>query len=604
MLQIKNVNKEYIVGDLKQQALDNVSLNLRKNEFVAILGPSGSGKTTLLNIIGGLDRYTSGDLIINGISTKKYKDKDWDSYRNHTIGFVFQSYNLIPHQTILSNVELALTISGVKKSERKKRAIKALEEVGLKEHIHKKPNQLSGGQMQRVAIARALINNPDILLADEPTGALDSETSVQVMELLKEVAKDRLVVMVTHNPELAKKYATRIVTLKDGVITSDSDPYEKKEQDIIEYKNLGKSSMSYFTALSLSFNNLKTKALRTLLTSFAGSIGIIGIALILALSTGVNAYIDSIQKSTMASYPITIEAKSVDISSLIETNKESINDSEDTHKLDGVYLSGRELELASTMTTSIQKNNLTKFKEYLDNENSEIHNYVGENGIIYSYATNFDVYSFDPDGVLVNTDGTTLDENKAKTMENMSAMSEMNSMMSFSNFEELLPGREENTISQAVKDNYQLIHGNWPKNYNEIVLILDKNNEIPATTLYELGILPSKEYKELLKKIEAGEEVKVDNKKLEYSEITDKTLYLVPACDNYSKNSNGNYEKISEDELEGWRIGDDAVVSCIVSSSSTSTEKSSVKSNGSLSSLAYKSVGFKIIAQKANMKYL
>ena len=550
MLQIKNVNKEYIVGDLKQQALDNVSLNLRKNEFVAILGPSGSGKTTLLNIIGGLDRYTSGDLIINGISTKKYKDKDWDSYRNHTIGFVFQSYNLIPHQTILSNVELALTISGIKKSERKKRAIKALEEVGLKEHIHKKPNQLSGGQMQRVAIARALINNPDILLADEPTGALDSETSVQVMELLKEVAKDRLVVMVTHNPELAKKYATRIVTLKDGVITSDSDPYEKKEQDIIEYKNLGKSSMSYFTALSLSFNNLKTKALRTLLTSFAGSIGIIGIALILALSTGVNAYIDSIQKSTMASYPITIEAKSVDISSLIETNKESINASEATHKLDGVYLSGRELELASTMTTSIQKNNLTKFKEYLDNENSEIHNYVGENGIIYSYATNFDVYSFDPDGVLVNTDGTTLDENKAKTMENMSAMSEMNSMMSFSNFEELLPGREENTISQAVKDNYQLIHGNWPKNYNEIVLILDKNNEIPATTLYELGILPSKEYKELLKKIEAGEEVKVDNKKLEYSEITDKTLYLVPACDNYSKNSNGNYEKIAEEELE------------------------------------------------------
>ena len=550
MLQIKNVNKEYIVGDLKQQALDNVSLNLRKNEFVAILGPSGSGKTTLLNIIGGLDRYTSGDLIINGISTKKYKDKDWDSYRNHTIGFVFQSYNLIPHQTILSNVELALTISGIKKSERKKRAIKALEEVGLKEHIHKKPNQLSGGQMQRVAIARALINNPDILLADEPTGALDSETSVQVMELLKEVAKDRLVVMVTHNPELAKKYATRIVTLKDGSITSDSDPYEKKEQDIIEYKNLGKSSMSYFTALSLSFNNLKTKALRTLLTSFAGSIGIIGIALILALSTGVNAYIDSIQKSTMASYPITIEAKSVDISSLIETNKESINASEATHKLDGVYLSGRELELASTMTTSIQKNNLTKFKEYLDNENSEIHNYVGENGIIYSYATNFDVYSFDPDGVLVNTDGTTLDENKAKTMENMSAMSEMNSMMSFSNFEELLPGREENTISQAVKDNYQLIHGNWPKNYNEIVLILDKNNEIPATTLYELGILPSKEYKELLKKIEAGEEVKVDNKKLEYSEITDKTLYLVPACDNYSKNSNGNYEKIAEEELE------------------------------------------------------
>ena len=306
MLQIKQIRKEYRTGKLIQKALDNVSLNLRDNEFVAILGPSGSGKTTLLNIVGGLDRYDSGDLIINGISTKQYKDRDWDSYRNHTIGFVFQSYNLIPHQTILANVELALTISGVGKTDRKKRARKALEEVGLGEQIHKKPNQLSGGQMQRVAIARALVNDPDILLADEPTGALDSETSVQVMELLREVAQDRLVVMVTHNPELAEEYATRIVNLKDGRILSDTDPYEVKESEIQipKHKSMGKSSMSFLTALSLSFNNLKTKKARTLLTSFAGSIGIIGIALILALSTGVNQYIQSVEEDTLFRVPI------------------------------------------------------------------------------------------------------------------------------------------------------------------------------------------------------------------------------------------------------------------------------------------------------------
>ena len=311
MLQIKDICKEYRTGTLVQKALDGVSLNLRDNEFVAILGPSGSGKTTLLNIIGGLDRYDSGDLIINGISTKKYKDRDWDSYRNHTIGFVFQSYNLIPHQTILANVELALTISGIGKAERRKRAQEALTQVGLGDQIHKKPNQLSGGQMQRVAIARALVNDPDILLADEPTGALDSETSVQVMELLKDVAKDRLVVMVTHNPELAHEYATRIVNLKDGKIRSDSDPYVVNEMELTEpeHKNMGKSSMSFLTALSLSFNNLKTKKARTLLTSFAGSIGIIGIALILSLSTGVNDYIQQIEEETLSEYPLQIPQK-------------------------------------------------------------------------------------------------------------------------------------------------------------------------------------------------------------------------------------------------------------------------------------------------------
>ena len=321
MLQIKNISKQYKTGELVQKALDNVSLNLRDNEFIAILGPSGSGKTTLLNIIGGLDRYDSGDLIINKISTKKYKDRDWDSYRNHTIGFVFQSYNLILHQTLLSNVELALTISGVSRAERRKRAIKALEEVGLKKQIHKKPNQLSGGQMQRVAIARALVNNPDILLADEPTGALDSETSIQVMELLKKVAKDRLVVMVTHNPELAENYANRIVNLRDGKICDDTNPYNVEEEEQPKHKNMGKISMSFLTSLLLSFNNLKTKKGRTILTSFAGSIGIIGIALILSISNGVNNYIKSIEEDTLSEYPLQIQSTGIDFSSMLVDTK-------------------------------------------------------------------------------------------------------------------------------------------------------------------------------------------------------------------------------------------------------------------------------------------
>ena len=367
MLQLKKISKQYKTGDLVQAALDGVSLNLRDNEFVAVLGPSGSGKTTLLNIIGGLDRYDSGDLIINNISTKKYKDRDWDSYRNHTIGFVFQSYNLIPHQSILANVELALTISGVSRNERRQRAKAALEQVGLGDQLHKKPNQMSGGQMQRVAIARALINDPDILLADEPTGALDSETSVQVMELLKEVAKDRLVVMVTHNPELAEKYATRIVNLRDGKITDDSDPFDISNETVgtPEHKNMGKASMSFLTSLSLSFNNLRTKKARTLLTSFAGSIGIIGIALILSLSTGVNQYIENIQKDTMTSYPVTIDAQSMDLSSMLAAGRES-SSNELTHELDGVYSNNSDVEMAASSSMSIKSNNLTSFKEYLE----------------------------------------------------------------------------------------------------------------------------------------------------------------------------------------------------------------------------------------------
>ena len=410
MLQINNISKVYKTGELLQTALDQVSLNLRDNEFVAILGPSGSGKTTLLNVIGGLDRYDSGDLIIDGISTKLYKDRDWDSYRNHSIGFVFQSYNLIPHQSILANVELALTISGISRGERRKRAKEALEKVGLGDQIHKRPNQLSGGQMQRVAIARALVNNPKILLADEPTGALDTETSISVMNLLKEVAKDRLVVMVTHNPELAEEYATRIVKLRDGRIKSDSDPYLVDESTLSEaqHKRMGKTSMSFLTALSLSFNNLRTKKGRTILTAFAGSIGIIGIALILSLSNGVNNYITKVQKDTMTSYPIEIEAQAIDLASMIEIDRNAGAKTTPVHESDGIYVDNSTFEQVSTIRTSIKHNNLTEFKKYLDDPQSEIHKYIGENGIIYSYYVPFSVYSYEPDGALINLDGSNL----------------------------------------------------------------------------------------------------------------------------------------------------------------------------------------------------
>lgn len=554
MLQIQNIKKEFVTGDLTQVALDGVSLNLRDNEFVAILGPSGSGKTTLLNIIGGLDRYDSGDLIINNISTKKYKDRDWDSYRNHTIGFVFQSYNLIPHQSILSNVELALTISGISKKERRTRAKEALERVGLGNQIHKKPNQLSGGQMQRVAIARALVNDPDILLADEPTGALDTETSVQVMDLLKEVAKDRLVVMVTHNPELAEEYATRIVRLKDGKILGDTDPFDVKQEKLAppSHKNMGKSSMSFWTSLALSFNNLSTKKARTLLTAFAGSIGIIGIALILSLSTGVNDYIADIQKDTMVSYPITIDAQTFDLSSVLSmgrTNTEN-ESGEAEHDLDGVYSDPRDLEMASAMTTSLTENNLTEFKKYLDNADSSIHQHIGENGIVYSYDTKFGVYTFDPDGVFVNTDGTSLEDSRASMVNTMSSVSPVASMASSmvnSNFMELLPGQDGELISSAVKESYDVIYGSWPTAYDEVVLVVNKNNEISASTLYELGMLPSEEYKEFMSKIKSGEDIDAEQQKWSFEEICEKELYLIPACDTYVKNEFGNYESISGD---------------------------------------------------------
>ncbi len=556
MLQIQNICKKYVTGDLVQTALDNVSLNLRDNEFVAILGPSGSGKTTMLNIIGGLDRYDSGDLIINGISTKKYKDRDWDSYRNHTIGFVFQSYNLIPHQSVLSNVELALTISGISRSERRRRAKEALEKVGLGNQLHKRPNQMSGGQMQRVAIARALVNNPDILLADEPTGALDSETSVQVMELLKEVAKDRLVVMVTHNPELANEYATRIVRVKDGHIVDDTDPYEIEQKlEEPQHKNMGKASMSILTALALSFNNLRTKKGRTFLTAFAGSIGIIGIALILSFSNGVNTYITDIQKSTMTSYPISIEAQTIDLTSIMQKGQSSMKDSDVTHELDGVYSNGTDIEMASSITTSFTKNNLTEFKKYLDNPDSEIRKHIRENGIVYSYNTKFDVFTYDSEGTFVNTDGSTLKSSSQTSATNMMAdMSNDNGMTMMTgstgktnNFTELLPGSDSASVSQAVTDAYDVLYGNWPSSYDEAVLVMNKNNEISSAVLYQLGILPTSEYKEIMKRIDAGEEVTMDTEKISYEYICNKEYYLLPASDMYVKDDNGNYKSIVSD---------------------------------------------------------
>ena len=560
MLTIKNIKKKYVTGELTQTALDDVSLSFRDSEFVAVLGPSGSGKTTLLNIVGGLDRYDSGDLIINGISTKKYKDRDWDSYRNHTIGFVFQSYNLIPHQSVLANVELALTISGVSRTERKKRAREALEKVGLGDQTHKRPNQLSGGQMQRVAIARALVNDPDILLADEPTGALDSETSVQVMELLNEVARDRLVIMVTHNPELADRYATRIVKLSDGKIIGDSNPFEPAEESTPPvHKNMGRSSMSFLTSLSLSFNNLRTKKGRTILTSFAGSIGIIGIALIQSLSSGVNAYISDIQRDTMSSYPISIDAETIDLKSMMNVDDSDKNKEAD-HAMDAVYSNPKRMQMLVDMSTTVTENNLTRFKKYLDDKNSEIHKYIGSNGIVYSYATKFGLFSYDDDKVLVNSDGSTLvDDELQKT--NIGMMMSYGSTEAFSSaaatnmfggtqvYSQLIPASDGTGISKAITDNYDIIYGSMPKSYDEMVLVLDANNEVPVLPLYKLGILTTKEYRDILRSIDKSVEFTIESKRLDYKDICSREFYILPACDMFEKNSRGTYDDISKDTL-------------------------------------------------------
>ena len=554
MLQLKNIVKSYTVGELTQVALKGISLNFRENEFVSILGQSGSGKTTMLNIIGGLDRYDSGDLVINGVSTKKYRDADWDAYRNTSIGFVFQSYNLIPHQNVLSNVEMALTLSGVSRKERRKRAVEVLNKVGLQDHIHKKPNQLSGGQMQRVAIARALINNPDILLADEPTGALDTETSIQIMNLLKQIAEEKLVIMVTHNPELAEAYSTRIVNLKDGQITSDTNPFDAPEGSVEEKltKNQKRVSMSFWTSLGLSFANLRTKIGRTILTSFAGSIGIIGIALILALSTGINQYITRVQKETMTSYPITISSQTIDATSIMQLRGQmmGLSSQKETKEEDGkVHADYQSLKQSDAVANNLIQNNLAEFKKYLDNPASEIHQYVGENGIIYSYNVNFDVYAQNPNQQLINTnielDGGNGNSNRPR-MFNFANMGVNN--QSAKNFSEMVAGTNGQPISSVVTDSYDMVVGYWPTGYNEVVMVLNENNGIPVQSMYQLGFITKEQYtsaKNQLANKQDGEDFT-----LSYEDMLQKTFYLVPSSDNYVKNENGSYSQIKNPEYD------------------------------------------------------
>ena len=532
MLELKKIYKEYITGDFKQVALDKVNLNFRKNEFVSILGPSGSGKTTLLNIIGGLDNYTSGDLIINEVSTRYFKDNDWDIYRNHRVGFIFQNYNLIGHQSILSNVELALTLSGVGKSERRKKAILALKKVGLEKHINKNPNQLSGGQMQRVAIARALVNDPDILLADEPTGALDSTTSQQIMKLLKEVAKDKLVIMVTHNSELARAYSTRIIELRDGSIISDSNPYVGKvntvEDEIIRKNKTKKTHMSFKTALGLSFNNLKKKKGRTILTAFAGSIGIIGIALILSLSNGVNKYIERVEAETLSSYPLTIMEESADLTEVMGILA-SGKDKEINHDKDKIYSNTIMNKMFNSFVTKVSKNDLKTFKKYLDN-NDEIGKYVNE--IKYSYNIDLNIFNtYNSELVKVNPSNLMSDLGMINSNE-MSSMYSSFGIGSNDVFVELMDNKE-NVLSQ-----YDLIYGSYPKKYDEVVLIVNSNNEISDYTLYALGLKEQKMLKEMMYNVMKGEEVDDTNLEFSYEDICNIEFKLMINTDLFTKEGN------------------------------------------------------------------
>ena len=574
MLQIKHISKQYKTGDLVQNALNDVSLNLRDNEFVSILGPSGSGKTTLLNIIGGLDRYDSGDLIINDVSTVKYKDRDWDSYRNHTIGFVFQSYNLIPHQSVLANVELALTIGGISKKERRARALQALEEVGLREQAHKKPNQMSGGQMQRVAIARALVNNPDILLADEPTGALDTETSVQVMELLKKVAQDRLVIMVTHNPELAEEYSTRIVKLRDGKIIDDTDPFapEEAEENAPIYKNLGKASMSVWTALTLSFNNLLTKKGRTLLTAFAGSIGIIGIALILSLSTGFQNYIDKIQEDTLTSYPLTITSETADTTSMLLS---MVSEKGEATGKDSV----RERQYISTMFSKIGTNDLTSFKSYLEKKSEQVDKMVSL--IQYQYSVAPLIYT-----VRKGEDAEELTQVNPSTM--------MSSMMGTSSVSNMtMPGMSSSIFNEMLDDRgmlenqYDVLAGRWPEKYDEMILVLPEPNGMSDLLVYSLGLRDDKELLDMISKIMAGEKVENTNEPLEftYEELMNLEYKLVNPTDTYRYNETYQvYESMVSDPAFMQQVYDNALKLKIVG---VVTAKSDTSASGLQQGVAY-----------------
>ena len=549
MLQLKNITKNYLSGDNEVQALKGINIEFRENEFVSILGQSGCGKTTLLNIIGGLDRYTSGDLIINGKSTKEFKDKDWDIYRNHSVGFVFQSYNLIPHQTVLANVELALTISGVGKSERKKMAIEALQKVGLGDQLNKKPNQMSGGQMQRVAIARALVNDPDILLADEPTGALDSKTSVQVMEILKEISKDRLIIMVTHNPELAKKYSSRIVKLLDGKIIDDSNPYKSSEEDVKKARNKkdksGKASMKFTTAVRLSLNNLMTKKGRTFLTSFAGSIGIIGIALILSLSHGMQSYINRVEEDTLSSYPLTIQEASIDVTSMLEAMMG--NGEKEEHNDNKIYSRPIVNNILETVSTKLQTNNLEEFKKYLESGDTNIKDYI--NAIQYEYNLNLNIYK-------QNEDKTYQQVNPSKVFDELGFGEMMESRQSASSMMSGSMAMTQTDVWTEMLDNqnllqsqYDVLAGNWPTKYNEVVLIVDENNEVSDYTLYSLGIKDIKELNESMEKIKNKEKVEAgESESYSYDDLLNYKFKILLNTDYYKESGNAWQDMSNDDE--------------------------------------------------------
>lgn len=549
MLQLKNITKNYLSGDNEVKALKGIDLEFRESEFVSILGQSGCGKTTLLNIIGGLDRYTTGDLIINGKSTKEFKDKDWDTYRNHSVGFVFQSYNLIPHQTVLANVELALTISGVSKEERRKRAIEALQKVGLGDQLNKKPNQMSGGQMQRVAIARALVNDPDILLADEPTGALDSQTSVQVMEILKEISKDRLIIMVTHNPELAEKYSSRIIKLLDGKVTDDSNPYQASKRDLdrarTKKEKSGKASMKFTTAVRLSLNNLMTKKGRTFLTSFAGSIGIIGIALILSLSHGMQSYINRVEEDTLSSYPITIQESTIDMSSMMEA---MMGEGEDIEHEDGkIYSRAIVNNVLETMSTKIKSNNLEEFKTFIESDESDIKNYI--NAVQYGYNLDLNIYKQNEDGEVqkVNPsivfDKLGFGEMLEARQSTMSSIGVSGTTMTQTDvWTELLDNQA------LLESQYDVVAGKWPSQYNEVVLIVDENNEISDYTLYSLGIKDVNELNSAMDKIKNGEEIKISDETESYSyeDLLNYKFKVILNSDYYKKAGN-TWQDMSDD---------------------------------------------------------
>lgn len=548
MLKLKNITKTYISGEEKVDALKGIDIEFRESEFVSILGQSGCGKTTLLNIIGGLDRYTTGDLIINGKSTKDFKDRDWDAYRNYSVGFVFQSYNLIGHQSVLANVELALTISGVSKKERRQRAIKALEDVGLKDQIHKKPNQLSGGQMQRVAIARALVNNPDIILADEPTGALDTKTSVQVMEILKKISKNKLIVMVTHNPELAEKYSSRIIKILDGKITDDSNPLEQKNKtEKTEKAKFKRTSMKFFTAFRLSLNNLMTKKARTILTAFAGSIGIIGIALILAISTGIQNYIDKVEEDTLSSYPLSIEKASIDMSSMMEIMMGNIEDDKE-HENGKIYSADIMNEMMSIFSNKVETNNLVELKKYIEETDNGIKS--NSNAITYNYNLNLNLYKSNiEDGIVKVNPSTVMDSIGMGDMVEAHNSSPINGMSStsmsiesFNIWMEMLDNKE------LLKTQYDLLAGQWPENYNDVVLIVGEDNTISDYTLYSLGLKDQKELKDKMNKIRKGEKVEeVEQTSYKYDELIGLSYKLILNSDYYKK-ENGIWSDKSEND--------------------------------------------------------